>query len=176
MKLDMNKILLIISIAGLVLSGKLLSDPFLKPLDKSLPVDCIIIKKSKRTLELYSTGNLLKSYKISLGKNPIGAKRFLGDNKTPEGNYFIKGKYQKSRFHKSLWISYPEQKDIEYAAKNSRDPGGEILIHGLTNGFSLLGRAHLLSDWTRGCIAVTNKEIDELYDAIKQGTAVEIRP
>ena len=172
----MKKFCLFFSVAVLILTGMILSYDFNKPPDSSVKIDLIVIEKSNRKLQLYSKGNLVKSYDISLGKDPVGAKRFSGDNKTPEGKYFIKGKNQKSKFHKSLWISYPDSEDIEYAAKTGRDPGGEIMIHGLTKGFYWLGSAHLLSDWTRGCIAVTNKEIDELYGAIKQGTAVEIRP
>ena len=146
------------------------------PVDNSIKVDKIVVKKSKRVLEIYSKDRLIKSYKISLGFNPVGKKHFQGDGKTPEGKYYINDKNPYSKFHKNLGISYPNQADKAFARKRGKSPGGAIKIHGLPNGYGWLGRIHLLWDWTAGCIALTDEEIDELYKIIKVGTPVWIKP
>jgi murein L,D-transpeptidase YafK len=165
-------ILIVLIIAGL---GIFAFSQIDKPLDKSATIDNIVVEKSKRRMFVYSKGELLKTYKISLGKKPIGTKEFEGDNKTPEGLYFINDKNLNSKFHKNLGISYPNEKDIENSKKTGQKPGGQIKIHGLNNKYSWIGKAHLLIDWTAGCIAVTNKEIDELYNVVPIGTQIEIR-
>ncbi len=147
-----------------------------KPLDKSITIDKIIVIKHKRILQLISNNNVIKSYKISLGKVPIGHKEFEGDKKTPEGLYYINDKNPHSGYHKNLGISSPNQQDIKHAKKLNKSPGGLIKIHGMKNGFGWIGRFHLLSDWTLGCIALTDKEIDELYKNVKIGTQIEIKP
>jgi murein L,D-transpeptidase YafK len=165
-------ILIVLIIAGLGIFAFSQTD---KPLDKSAIIDKIIVEKSKRKMFVYSNGELLKTYKISLGKKPTGTKEFEGDNKTPEGLYFINDKNPNSKFHKNLGISYPNEKDIENSKKTGQKPGGQIKIHGLNNKYNWIGKAHLLMDWTAGCIAVTNNEIDELYNAVPIGTQIEIR-
>lgn len=110
--------------------------------------------------------------KIALGKQPVGHKHFEGDNKTPEGVYFINGKNQYSAYHKNLGISYPNKKDVAYAKKKGKSAGGLIKIHGLPNGRGKIGKLHLLNDWTAGCIALTDKEIDEIYAATKVGVKI----
>jgi len=135
----------------------------------------IIIVKSKRELQVFHNNQLLKIYKISLGRQPEGAKHFAGDDKTPEGTYFINDKNPRSNYHLNLGISYPAKKDIEYAEKYGKNPGGNIKIHGLKNGFGFIGKFHRFFDWTHGCIAVTNKEIEELYKNVATGTPVEIK-
>lgn len=147
-----------------------------KPLDKSILIDKIIVDKSDRKLSVFENGNLIKSYKISLGKVPKGAKEFEGDMKTPEGLYVINDKNAKSGYHKNLGVSYPNQKDIDHATQMGKSPGGLIKIHGIKNGYGWIGRLHLLKDWTLGCIALTNKEIDELYASVPIGTPIEILP
>lgn len=149
---------------------------FHQKIDTGVRIDEIIIEKKARRLLVYSKKHLTRIYKISLGKNPIGAKEFEGDNKTPEGIYIINEKNPNSSFHKSLGISYPNSIDIQNASKVGKDPGGLIKIHGLKNGLGWIGRAHLIFDWTAGCIAMTDEEIDELYNAVQVGTVVEIRP
>lgn len=148
--------------------------------DKKLPanviIDNIVIIKSKRTLYAYSKNKLIKSYKISLGANPIGDKEIEGDKKTPEGLYFINTKNDKSHYHKNLGISFPNKKDIETARKYGKSAGGNIKIHGINNKFWFVGKFQRWMDWTAGCIALTDKEIDELYDAVIIGTQVEIKP
>jgi len=125
---------------------------------------------------LISNNEIVKTYKISLGKVPKGAKEFEGDKKTPEGLYIINDKNPNSKCHKNLGISYPNEQDIEHAKKMGKSPGGLIKIHGMLNGYGWLGRFHLFRDWTAGCIAVTDKEMDELYENVKIGTPIEIKP
>lgn len=139
-------------------------------------VDRILIEKSSRRLTLISQGEVLKSYKIALGGNPVGAKERKGDNKTPEGNYVIDGRNRDSRYHLSLRISYPNEKDKKRAKELGVSPGGDIMIHGIKNGFSSVGDAHAEVDWTKGCIAVTDQEIEEIDKLAPDGTIVEIRP
>jgi tetratricopeptide (TPR) repeat protein len=139
-------------------------------------VDRILIEKSVRRLMLISQGEVLKSYKIALGGNPIGPKERQGDNKTPEGTYIIDARNRDSRFHLSLHISYPNEKDRKRAKELGVSPGGDVMIHGIKNGFSWVGDAHTGVDWTKGCIAVTDQEIEEIARSAPNGTIVEIRP
>lgn len=139
-------------------------------------VDRIRIEKSTRRLMLISQGEVLKSYKIALGGNPIGPKERQGDNKTPEGTYVIDARNRDSRFHLSLHISYPNERDKKRAKELGVSPGGDIMIHGIKNGFSRVGDAHTGVDWTKGCIAVTDQEIDEIDKLAPNGTIVELRP
>jgi tetratricopeptide (TPR) repeat protein len=139
-------------------------------------VDRIRIEKSARRLMLISQGEVLKSYKIALGGNPIGPKERQGDNKTPEGTYVIDARNRDSRFHLSLHISYPNERDKKRAKELGVSPGGDIMIHGIKNGFSQVGDAHAGVDWTKGCIAVTDQEIEEIDKLALNGTIVEIRP
>jgi murein L,D-transpeptidase YafK len=142
----------------------------------SINIDYIKIIKSERKLLTYTKGKLLKTYKIALGKNPVGQKLKEGDGKTPEGIYEISAKNSKSSYHLSLKISYPNERQIEEAKKQSVNPGGEIMIHGIRNGLGFVGKYQSIIDWTQGCIAVSNKEIEEIYNSISLGTKVEILP
>lgn len=139
-------------------------------------IDRIEVYKSKRKMNVYSDEVLLKTYKIALGKNPIGHKEFEGDCKTPEGTYTIDGKNPESAFHKNLGVSYPNEKDLEHAAALGKSAGGDIKIHGLRNGRGHRAKFHRWKDWTAGCIAVTDYEIDELYQSVKVGAEIEIFP
>jgi tetratricopeptide (TPR) repeat protein len=139
-------------------------------------VDRILIEKSTRRLMLISQGEVLKTYKIALGGNPIGPKERQGDNKTPEGTYVIDARNKDSRFHLSLHISYPNERDKKRAKEFGVSPGGDIMIHGIKNSFSWVGDAHAEVDWTKGCIAVTDEEIEEIDKLAPNGTIVEIRP
>lgn len=149
--------------------------PF-EPLDRSISIDKIIVTKHIRRLDLISNNQIVKSYKISLGQVPKGHKEYEGDKKTPEGLYFINDKNPNSGYHKNLGISYPNQNDIQHAKSIGKSPGGLIKIHGIPNGFGWIGRFHLLFDLSLGCIVLTNKEIDELYEIVKIGTPIEIKP
>ncbi len=139
-------------------------------------IDKLVVYKSKRQLLAYSNGQLLKTYKISLGRQPIGDKEYEGDKKTPEGLYFINDKNANSGYHKNLGISYPDKDDIENAKRLGKPTGGDIKIHGLRNRTGVIGKFHRWFDWTLGCIAVTDNEIDELYNAVEIGTQIDIKP
>ena len=137
--------------------------------------DKIVIVKSTRTMTLLNGDKVLKIYKVALGTAPIGPKRVEGDHKTPEGNYVIDAKNAQSRFHLSLHISYPSAADQQRARKLGARPGGAIMIHGLPPAFAYLGALHRQTDWTDGCIAVSNTEIEEIWKLVPVGTRVEIR-
>lgn len=138
--------------------------------------DQVIVVKSQRTLTLLSHGRPLHTYKVSLGGAPVGVKEQQGDHKTPEGHYILDRRNAKSRFYKSIHVSYPDAEDKRRAAERGVDPGGDIMIHGLPNGFGWLGSTHLVQDWTDGCVAVTNAEMDEIWRLVPDGTPIEIRP
>jgi tetratricopeptide (TPR) repeat protein len=138
--------------------------------------DKILIEKKDRRLSLISKGQVLKTYKIALGGNPDGPKEMQGDNKTPEGTYIIDSRNKDSRYHLSLHISYPNEKDKERAKELGVSPGGDIMIHGIKNGYAWVGDLHKEVDWTKGCIAVTDEEIEEIDRLTPNGTTVEIRP
>ena len=144
--------------------------------DSATEADHAIVVKSQRTLTLLSHGKVLCTYKVVLGGSPIGAKEKQGDHKTPEGHYILDRRNAKSRFYKSIHVSYPNAQDRLRATKRGVDPGGDIMIHGLPNGFGWLGVTHRAQDWTDGCIAVTNAEMDEIWELVPDGTPIEIRP
>lgn len=139
-------------------------------------VDRILIEKKARRLMLFSKGEVIKTYKIALGGDPNGPKEREGDNKTPEGTYVIESRNRDSRYHRSLRISYPNEKDRMRAKELGVSPGGDIMIHGIKKGFSWVGDTHSEFDWTRGCIAVTDEEIEEIDSVVPNGALVEIRP
>ena len=141
-----------------------------------LKVDRVLLLKKARTLQLLSRGNVVKSYTVALGENPVGAKTRQGDHRTPEGVYVLDSRNQHSRFHKSIHISYPNAKDRATARAHGVSPGGDVFVHGLPNGYGWVGAAHRTKDWTDGCIAVTNEEIEEIWKAVRDGTPIEIRP
>jgi len=136
----------------------------------------IVIEKSKRTMTLMSGSTVLKVYKVALGGQPVGAKQRIGDHKTPEGLYVVDQKKPNSIFHRALHVSYPNARDRENARKLGVSPGGDIEIHGLGAKYGWVGAAHRQVDWTDGCIAVTNEEIDEIWPLVAVGTPVEIKP
>ena len=127
------------------------------------PIDNILVEKAKCQMHLRNGESVVKTYRISLGKNPVGAKVKSGDNKTPEGTYTIERHNPKSKFHLSLRISYPSAEQINAAKAGNYEPGGDIMIHGFPNKKSafLFKFKHRWKDWTAGCIAVTNDEIEK---------------
>ena len=146
-----------------------------KPALSPLP-DKVVVLKSKHLLMLMKGDQRLQEYQIALGGDPVGPKVREGDHKTPEGIYLLDRRNPKSRFYKSIHISYPDAKDRAQAARLGVPPGGDIMIHGLPNGFGWLGRAHRARDWTDGCIAVTNQEMDQIWSSVADGTPLEIKP
>lgn len=140
-----------------------------------MTVDFILVEKGKRLLTVVTNSSPLKSFEINLGENPVGPKQVEGDGKTPEGHYTIDGKNPKSSFYLNLGISYPELKDKKHAASLNAEAGGLIKIHGEPNNPSLIPN-YPSKDWTKGCIALKNDDMQELYELIEIGTPIEIRP
>jgi hypothetical protein len=138
--------------------------------------DSIVVEKSRRTMTLYKDGSPVRIYFIALGQNPLGDKVGIGDNRTPEGLYYIEGHNPASKYHLSLRVSYPNDPDIAEARSRGLAPGGDIMVHGLPRGFENVGAEHRQRDWTNGCIAVTNAEIEEIWSAIPDGAAIQIKP
>ena len=138
-------------------------------------IDKILVLKSKHELLAYSKGQLVATYKVALGKNPVGDKEYVGDQKTPEGVYTINSKNPYSGYHKNLGVSYPNEEDIREAKQHNKPTGGDIKLHGLKNGQGFISKFQRWKDWTNGCIALTNEELDELYNHTLVGTPIEIK-
>jgi murein L,D-transpeptidase YafK len=141
-----------------------------------LHADRVVVLKKERRLELLSQGKVIRTYKVALGGDPVGPKATQGDHKTPEGVYILDFRNAHSQFYKSIHISYPSEHERALARQKGVSPGGDVFVHGLPNGFGAVGAAHRLKDWTDGCIAVTNEEIDEIWKAVPDGTEIEIKP
>ena len=139
-------------------------------------VDRIVVEKSARELSVFRNGQLLKTYCVALGANPVGPKEQEGDMKTPEGLYTIDYRNPNSDFHLALHISYPSAEDVTRATARGVPAGCDIMIHGLPNGRGWIGDLHRQEDWTAGCIALTDSEIEELWRMVPDGTPIEIRP
>lgn len=146
------------------------------PLPEGTRADKIVIVKSAHTMSLISGSRVLRTYKVALGRDPVGPKTRAGDHKTPEGDYVIDAKKSQSKFHLALHISYPNGADRERALRDNVDPGSDVEIHGLENGLGWIGGLQRHFDWTDGCIAVSDHEMDEIWKAVSVGTPVEIRP
>lgn len=139
-------------------------------------VNYIRVEKSQRRMTLWSDGLMVREFPVRLGRRPVGAKREQGDGKTPEGLYYIDGRNPDSAFHLSLHISYPGPDDLLQARVRGVDPGGAIVIHGLPDDRPKTLDIHQDLDWTEGCIAVTNAEIEEIWGLVPEGTLIEILP
>ena len=140
------------------------------------PADKILIEKKARKLTLLRNGGVVRAYRVALGNHPEGPKVCQGDVRTPEGRYITDWRSKNGHYHWALHISYPNEMD-RAAARNAKcNPGGDIFIHGLPNGYGWLGKAHTLHDWTLGCIAVTDQEIEEIWGLVPDQTIVEIKP
>jgi len=165
-----------------VTGATVLGGPFLleavqfQALPAGVTVDRIVIRKGERSLTVFQNGVGLKTYKVALGRVPEGPKRFEGDGRTPEGRYIIDSRKSDSAFHLALHLSYPNAADRAFAEGQGREAGGRIMIHGVRNGLGFLGPLHRLVDWTNGCVAVTNREIDELWRVVRDGTPLELEP
>lgn len=146
------------------------------PLPDSLRFDSLLLEKSTRRLSAFSGGKIVRVYLVALGENPIGHKQFEGDRRTPEGRYVINDKNARSAYYKNLGISYPNAEDRKRAKALGKSPGGDIKIHGLAPHFADIGAAHRSTDWTYGCVAVTNPEMEELFSRTPVGVPIEIRP
>ena len=138
--------------------------------------DSIVVYKHERTLVLYNRGVPIRTYFVALGSKPVGDKERAGDQKTPEGLFYINAHNPASKFHLALRISYPDDAHRARAAALGADPGGDIMIHGLPLEYSEAGKRHVQNDWTNGCVALSNQEIEEIWHAVPDGTPVQIKP
>lgn len=136
----------------------------------------VLVRKEERRLYLLSGEQVVRSYRIGLGDNPSGHKLYEGDKRTPEGEYVLDWRNPDSDFYKSIHISYPNEQDREQASAWGLDPGGSIMIHGLPNDAGDMAFAFLGLDWTDGCIAVSNEEMDEIWQLVADGTPIKIVP
>jgi murein L,D-transpeptidase YafK len=141
-----------------------------------LLADSIVVEKTKHTMTLYEEGFPVKTYQIALGKQPKGDKLKAGDGRTPEGIYHIDSRNPQSKYHMSLHISYPDAAHAQRAWSLGASPGGDIMIHGLPPAYASLGADQAKYDWTEGCIAVTDPEIEEIWRAVPNGAVIQIKP
>jgi len=146
------------------------------PLAQNVVADRILVEKSQQRMTLFSNGKPLKTYVMALGSGEPGKKAERGDLLTPIGHYTIRGRNPNSAAHLSLWISYPNEEDTARAAERGVSPGSFIMIHGIMNGWGWVGGFHRFMNWTAGCVAVTNSEMDEVWRAVPDGTPIEIVP
>lgn len=138
-------------------------------------VDRILIDKSDRKLFAFERGRKVAEMDVALGREPVGDKRLEGDNRTPEGIYPVTELKYDSAYYRALRLGYPTPSQAAQAKQEGRDPGSDIMIHGIRNGFGWIGSLHGAVDWTRGCIAVTDGEMSWLFQSVADGTPVEIR-
>jgi murein L,D-transpeptidase YafK len=138
--------------------------------------DFVLVVKSKEKLFLIKEDKIIKAYNVVFGANPKGHKQQEGDERTPEGRYILDLKKSDSAFYKAIRISYPNEQDREHAARKGVDPGGQIMIHGQKNGYGWMAPVMQTVNWTDGCIAVTNREMEEIWQAVDVGTPIVIKP
>jgi len=165
--------LLLAAVAVVMLTGCVGSEP-----RQQTWADQVVVEKSKRRMTLLRNGEVLREYRIALGERPRGHKLRQGDERTPEGNYFLDWRNPNSRFYKSIHISYPDKWDIRFARLRGEDPGGMIMIHGHPPQIrsAKFKQRYLSRDWTNGCIAVGNHEMDEIWRLVRYGTPIRILP
>jgi murein L,D-transpeptidase YafK len=169
--------LLLLSVVALAVLGAHVPGPgAAERAPPTLTAEKVLVLKGARRLLLIDRGKAVRAYPIALGRNPKGHKAREGDGRTPEGVYLLDGRNLQSRFHRSIHISYPNGDDRARARRLGVAAGGDIMIHGLPNGRDAIGAAHARWNWTEGCIAVTNAEMDEIWTAVADGTVIEIRP
>ncbi|TKT81469.1 L,D-transpeptidase family protein [Aquamicrobium sp. LC103] len=139
-------------------------------------VDLVLVEKAERRMDLMSGEMIVRSFDIALGGNPIGHKERQGDERTPEGRYILDWRNPKSAFTKSIHISYPNADDKARARKAGVDPGGDIMVHGQSKGYGWWAWLVQYFDWTNGCIALRDEDMNEVWDMVENGTPIEIRP
>jgi murein L,D-transpeptidase YafK len=146
------------------------------PVAEQIPIDKVLVLKSSHQLQLISHGQPFKSYRISLGKQPRGAKLSEGDRRTPEGLYWLDWRKVSDRFNLAIHVSYPNISDSARARREGLDPGGMIMIHGTPDSEEYPEWYFSTLDWTDGCIAMKNTDMREVWSLVKDGTMIEIRP
>jgi murein L,D-transpeptidase YafK len=164
-------------IAASISSLGFVGNVYPSPITDVLPqADHIVVKKSARTLALMKQGGVIKTYKVSLGREPVGPKEKAGDFRTPEGDYILDWRNPNSKFHLALHISYPKAEEKTRAERDGYSPGGDIMIHGRPKWTGWIRALYKDRDWTDGCIAVSNSEIEEIWRAVPDGTPITILP
>lgn len=158
---------LLLFLLGLVLATPAIAGP---------PIDKLVVLKSERRLDVISDGEVIGSYRVSLGKQPVGHKQRAGDQRTPEGIYVVDWRHQSEQYNLSLHLNYPNLEDKAAAWKRGDDPGGMIMIHGTPIDEEYPEWFFQGLDWTNGCIALSNADMRELWDLVPDETLVEIRP
>jgi murein L,D-transpeptidase YafK len=141
-------------------------------------VDSVVVHKADRRMKLIKDGQIYREYRVALGDQPVGHKMQEGDERTPEGDYVLDWRNPRSNFYKSIHISYPNHRDRAFAKAMNINPGGMIMIHGRPNWLTSakVAREYDGRDWTDGCIAVTNEEMDEVWRLVRDGTPIRILP
>jgi murein L,D-transpeptidase YafK len=145
-------------------------------LSPTVTADSLVVQKTSHILTLYAHGQALKSYRVALSRGGLEDKVREGDNRVPEGRFYIQNRLKHSAFHRALRLSYPDSAHTARAKALGVPPGHSIMIHGIQNGLGWIGKLHRTRDWTAGCIAVTNAEIEELWQAVPDGVPVVVRP
>jgi murein L,D-transpeptidase YafK len=161
-------LLSVINISNTVYAERLISS--------GIQADYVLVEKSLKHLTLFNDERPIKTYDVALGRNPKGPKLTEGDLRTPEGRYIIDSRNPDSKYHLSLHISYPNEVDLQITEIAGVSPGGNITIHGTGEEYAWMGDFHDVVDWTNGCIAVTNEEIEEIWKLVPDGTRIEIIP
>jgi murein L,D-transpeptidase YafK len=138
-------------------------------------VDSVVVHKRAHRLSLYYAGRRVRHYQVALG-NPVGDKESAGDRRTPEGLFWIDYRNAASDFHLALHVAYPDSVHAARASAKGLRPGGDIMIHGLPKGTRQTGPSHRARDWTNGCVALTDEEMEEIWRLVRVGMPVEIRP
>jgi len=161
-----------------LLAGLACADPSNAQLPRAEPTkaDLVVVRKKDRSLELRRNGRVIKAFPIALGPSPAGPKRKEGDGRTPEGVYTLDWRNSNSQFYRAIHVSYPRGDDQLHSVRWGVSPGGLIMVHGLPNGVSAAQVGHPWSDWTNGCIAVTNEEMDQIWSMVEDGTTIIIYP
>ena len=140
------------------------------------PINLVRVLKSDHKLQLLTDGKVIQEFHVALGGSPKGHKRQEGDEKTPEGAYTLDYKKSDSAFHRAIHISYPNAKDIALAKTRGVNPGGQIMIHGQKNGLAWLSFLNQRFNWTNGCIALSDEDMDSVWTLVTEGTPIEILP
>ncbi|MEO5721829.1 MAG: L,D-transpeptidase family protein [Chthoniobacterales bacterium] len=161
---------------GVFIGALVLTNLRIRSLPSDTVADRVLVEKAARRLTLFRNRTPIATYRVALGRSPIGPKHREGDRRTPEGRYTIDRRKPDSSFHRALHISYPNSDDALRAVSRGESPGGDIMIHGIRNGLGWIGALHRTVDWTSGCVAVTDSEIEEIWRAVPDGTLVEIVP
>jgi murein L,D-transpeptidase YafK len=164
--------MLAVSIAGTVFA----LEESVTPLPDNVFADSIVVEKSAHRMSLFKSGEPLRTYKIALGRGGPERKSQEGDARTPEGAYYIDSRNPQSGFHRALHVSYPDANDVAAAHARGVSAGSDVMIHGIRNRLGWLGSLHRLVDWTAGCIAVTDSEMDEIWRVVPDGTPIVIKP